>query len=559
VLGSGRLPVVVMVLGLWLALAPRAHAAPGFSPPSGWADGAAADDEARRRADAWAQAWGADVRQVFSTRADDGFAETLAILDVAAPIPVEALADLDAGRTWLEPRVTEALGPTATLEPDGLELRARSEPGVAVLRGRVRLTDRIAHVAVAPTGARHLAVVLLLPEAEEVLYRSVFDDAVGGLSGLRRPVAPLRRGLLRAVALLSWLLVGSGLAVVWTRRSLPHPGVRVAGRQAAAALLVAAVLVLLLAGSLLGDSTVELALAGSTPWGFALELALGGLAMAVLVLAGTELWERRLEPVASAPESGTYARSSTAPHRTASSLPRPAAPALRPVVTGDTHKGPPPAVTGDTHKGPPPAVTGDTQVGPPPAVTGDTQIGPPPAVTGHTRVGPAPRPVSADGGPPVREVIAGDIEVQTQVRRIHEPDTVKTIPPRPPAVDPSADEDTNPRAVPSDGPPSVAGPRDARGSVPSVPAPRDGRSSVPSVPAPRDGRSSVPSVPAPRDGRSSVPSVPTPRDGRSSVPPPRPRTPRVGSPASVEPERPGADEPAPAREARLPKLEIDWS
>ena len=49
--------------------------------------------------------------------------------------------------------------------------------------------------------------------------------------------------------------------------------------------------------------------------------------------------------------------------------------------------------------------------------TGDTQVGPPPAVTGNTKVG---RPPSAGrdlaAGPPVREIISGDFEVETDSR-----------------------------------------------------------------------------------------------------------------------------------------------
>jgi hypothetical protein len=445
-LARERPAILVVLVWLWVALAPWARAAPAFEPPSGWDEGEAADAQARRRAEAWAKAWSADVRRVMSTRADDGFTETLAILDAAAPIPIEALADLDAGRTWLEPRVTAALGAKATLDPDGLELRPRPGPGVAVLVARVQLDDRVARVAVAPRGARHLAVVLLVPQAEEVLYGRVFDDAIDSLDGLQRPVAPFPRGSWRLVALLVWLGVGGVLAVAWIRRSLPQLGARAAGRRATVALLGASVLVLVLAGALLGDAAVELSLAGSSPWGFAVELSMGGAIVAMIALVTTEVLERRFQPIASAPQSGSFAVIPVASRRAASSLTA--------------------AVTGDTHVGPPPAVTGDTHVGPPPAVTGDTHVGPPPAVTGNTKVGPPPQPISIEGfeaGPPVREIISGDIEVQTQVRRMPEPDTVRTSPPVPPGTpvyDPSADEDTNPRAIPGtpDGVASLAGP-----------------------------------------------------------------------------------------------------
>jgi len=440
-LARGRPAIVVVLLGVWLVLAPWAGAAPAFAPPSGWSEGGAANEQARRRADAWALAWNADVRQVMSTRADDGFAETLAILDVAAPIPAEVLTDLDAARTWLAPRVTAALGTSATLDPDGLELRPRPERGVAVLVAHVRQDDRLVRIAVAPHGVRHLAVVLMLPEAEAVLYAGVFDDAVDGLEGLQPPVTPLRRGLLRTVALLSWLLVGSGFAFAWTRRSLPDPGARVAGRQVAAALVATSALVLVLAGWFLGDAAVELALAGSAPWSFALELALGGVVMAVLVLVATELWERRVRPIASAPESGTFAVPSPGSRRAGSSMSVPIVP-VRPAVTGDTHVGPPPAVTGNTQVGPAPTA-------PPPAITGDTHVGRPPAVTGNTKVGPAPQPVVIAGAdPPVREIISGDIEVQTQVRRAPEPDTVKTAAPQPDTVKTAAPQPAREQALP---------------------------------------------------------------------------------------------------------------
>jgi hypothetical protein len=520
-----RLVILVALLGLWLALSSSIQAAPAFTPPPGWDDGAAADDQARRRADAWADAWGADLRRVMSTRSADDFAETLAVLDVASPIPAEALAGLEAGRTWLEPRVSAAFGATATLDPERLELRSRPQPGVAVLLARVRVGDRIARVAMAPHGARHLAVVLLVPEAEEVLHARAFDDVVAGLDGLAPPIAPFRLGLVRGAAWLAWLLVGGAFAFEWARRSLPLPGARVAGRQVAVALVLVALLVLVLAGSLLGDAAVELALAGSSPWGLALELGLGGAVAAGVVLGGTELWERRIGPVASAPQAGSFAISSPVPQRRAASPL--SAPVPGPVVTGDTHVGRAPAVTGDTHVGRPPAITGDTQVGRAPAITGDTQVGRAPAITGDTqvgrapritgdtKVGPPPRPISVedfDAGPPVREIISGDIESDTQVRRIPEPDTVKTVPPLRPAiaaVELAADEDTNPRAVP--------------------------------------GQGEAPASLAPPPGFTSDRVQPH-RASQSDLFP------------RADPERrPSADDKHPALDAPLPKLEIDWS
>lgn len=442
----GHLSVLVAVVGLWLVLSPSALAAPAFVAPPGWDQGGAASERARDRADAWAKAWSAELRQVMSPRSADHFAETLAILDVAVPIPADALTKPDAARSWLEPRVSAALGTSAILDPEGLELRPRAQPGVAVLVARVHQDDLLALIAVAPMGGRHVAVVMLIYEADEVLYARLFDDAIEGLEGLAAPVTPFRRDLVRGLALLAWLLLGSVLAFEWTRRCLPLPGPRVAGRQVAAALLASAVLVLLVVGVISGGSTVELALAGTTPWGIGLELAAGGALAAGLVLVATEVWERRLQPVASAPQAGSFAISGAVSRRHGTSE----SPRTTPAITGDTHVGPAPVS---------PTITGDTQVGRAPAVTGDTQVGRAPAISGNTKVGPPPTPIpleELDAGPPVREVISGDIEMDTQVRRMPEPDTVRTTPPLPPSTpaEPGADEDTNPRALPGDEPPA---------------------------------------------------------------------------------------------------------
>ncbi|MCX4246167.1 hypothetical protein OEB96_36440 [Paraliomyxa miuraensis] len=388
-------------------LATSAHAAPSFEPPPGWSEGEGAAAAARSRAEAWARAWGGELDQVMSTQSDDAFAETLAIVDVAEPLPPKILTELDAGRSWLEAHAAEALGPRATLEPDTVELLPRPEPGVAVLIGRAQHDDRTAWIAVAPRGARHLGLVLMVPTSEEILYANVFDDAIDGLGGLKAPIAPFQREPLRWGALGAWLVLGLAFGVQWIRRALPRPGARVAGRQAAMVLAGAAAVVLVIARLVLSDSSVELALAGTTPWGLALELAMGGALAALLVLGLSELWARRLQPVASAPAGGSFARGDMRARRGAAAPAEPMAP----------------------------AITGDTKVGPPPAITGDTMVGPPPAITGNTKIGPPPEPIPLDDGPPVREIISGNIELETQVRRAPEPDTVKTTAPRPPEPD----------------------------------------------------------------------------------------------------------------------------
>ncbi len=387
--------------------------AASLSTPTGWVQGAAADDRAHRRADAWAAAWGADVRGVMSTRSADDFVETLAVLDVAGPLPAETLAEVTTGREWLSARASAALGAAATLEPDTAQLILQDEPGVAVLRAKFIVGEEVAWVAAAPTGARHLMVVLLVPSAEEVLHAGVFEDALDDLEGLRAPIAPFAHGSARTIAYVLWFVVGGAFAVLWTRRSLPMPGARAAGRQVAGILVGTALLVSLVAGLLLDGSAVELSLAGTSPWGLGLQLGLGGLVTAAVVLAGTDLWERRLRPVASAPGVGSFAVSGASTRRRG---PDSAGVPLEGSTTNVV-----PAVTGDTHVGPPPAQTGNTQVGPAPAQTGNTQVGPPPAKTGNTKVGPAPVAHDMEEEPPVREVISGDFEVDSTLvaRRLH--------------------------------------------------------------------------------------------------------------------------------------------
>lgn len=422
-------------MGIWLVGLHGARAA-SINTPTGWGRGGTAEVQAQDRAEAWAKAWDAEVRDVLSTRSRDDFVETLAVLDVAGPLPAEVLDDPQAAREWLPPRVRAALGPDATL--DELELIPRDRPGITLLQTRVVVGESIARVAFAPTGARHVVVVLLVPVAEEVLYTRVFEDAVDALEGLRPPVAPFARGTARLVAFGLWLAAGIVGGIVWTRRSLPLPGARVAGRQVATVLAIAAILIMLLMGAVLGGSAVELSLAGTSPWAMAFEIGAGGVVMAGLVLAGTELWARRLQPVASAPRAGSFAVTGAT-----AKLRRPTEPAVGQLASqvlaqhgednpapgphstppGSTSEWPTPTPAGDTSQWPVPAVTGDTQVGPPPAVTGDTQVGPPPAVTGSTKIGPAPLPEhDVEAGPPIREVISGDFEVvNTKVSRRPQP------------------------------------------------------------------------------------------------------------------------------------------
>lgn len=306
------------MLAVWLlAAAGSAEAAP-ISTPSGWVGGDAAQPEARDRAEAWALAWKGTVRDVKSTRNADDFAETLALLDLTGPMPPEAMVDADGARPWVEQRVAAALGASASL--DSVEVIPASAPGVSIVEARATVDGRVARLAFGPTGARHRAMVLMVPSAEEVLHTRAFDDAREALDDLRPPVLPFAHDLVRGLAMGLWLVGGVLLAVVWTRRSLPLPGARVAGRQVAGLLLGVAVLVMLVTGMGLADSAVELELSGTSPWTLAIELGLGGMAMAGLVALATELWARRLQPVASAPTDGSFSATGSTIRRHAADL-----------------------------------------------------------------------------------------------------------------------------------------------------------------------------------------------------------------------------------------------
>ncbi len=400
----------IATIGLWLGwVAPVLAAA--LPVPPGWESGTNAAPEAQQRAREWANAWQGEVRHVIAPSTRDNFIETVAVLELRGPMPAAALEDVEQGRAWLEPQVARLLGTIAAIDGDTVELRARPEPGVSVLQARVDGQEHIAWVAFAPRGAAHVAVVLQVRASEEVLYTEVFDDTVAALAELRPPIAPFARSTVRWAAAFCWLLIAGLGTWVWTRRSLPRPGARVAGRQVAAAVLAAAAVVVVIAGLGLGVWSLELGLADSSPWGLAAELGAMGLLGAGLALVATEVWARRLQPVASAPHQGSFAAAAgPTPRHPTSEVPQmPAAPGASGLA--------PAAVVPNAHSELPspggveaPASldpwdgarvgsipvprdhpqTGDTVVGPPPSAPADVPTGRAHGVSGDTVVGPAP-------------------------------------------------------------------------------------------------------------------------------------------------------------------------
>ncbi|MEM7159921.1 MAG: hypothetical protein AAF799_44185 [Myxococcota bacterium] len=303
---------------IWLCFVGLAIAAPR-DVPSGWNSGDAAAATAQSNAADWAAAWGGQVEFVMSTPDDDALVETLVIVDVPAPLPDGFTSDSSTAHAWLEPRAQKAFGTQLSLPATATSFEPTDRPDVGITRGRATIDDRVVLLAVAPKGARHVVVVMVLAANEEILYGDVFESTVDGLDGLSSTIAPFPRTTWRIVGWALWLVFGLGAAIEWTRRSLPRPGARVAGRQVAALLAATSILVLVVLGPSLGDSAVELTLAGTTPWSFAAELAAGGIVAAILAVVVTELWARRLTPVASAPRAGTFAPVATAPRAAESS------------------------------------------------------------------------------------------------------------------------------------------------------------------------------------------------------------------------------------------------
>lgn len=318
-----RLWLLGTALGVWLCFVSLAIAAARFV-PAGWVDGDAVAPAVQRDAEAWASAWEGQVQRVMSTETKDDLVETVVILDVPLPLPAEVTNDSVAAGQWLQARGRKAFGTSLSLPDTEVSLQSTEQPNLNIARGRATIDERLVLLAVAPKGARHVVVVMVLAASEEVLYGSIFDSTLESLEGLVPTIAPFPRTLWRTVGWVLWLVIGLAVTIEWTRRSLPLPGARLAGRQMAGFLFATSILVLVIVGSSVGGSAVELSLAGSSPWSFAAEVAAGGVVAAVLAVLITEVWARRLTPVASAPQQGSFAHVSAGtrpPESSASTLP----------------------------------------------------------------------------------------------------------------------------------------------------------------------------------------------------------------------------------------------
>lgn len=323
-----------VLLSIWIGVASTTLAA-SVVVPSGWRQGDAVTAEARDRAERWARAWQGEVVALASTAADDSLSETLALIEVAAPLPAELLTDTEAATPWMLARMQEAFGGSATVPTESIELRHTAKRGVAIVVGRGNVEGQLGLVAFAPRGAHYLALVLWIDAEDEILYGTVFEDALGGLGDLQAPIAPFPVASTILVAWLLWLGLGLGLGGWWVHRGRATPGPRVAGRQAAVVIALVAVVLLTAVGMSLGNAQAELALADSTPWGLAMYTSVGGVAVTLVLLLVGEGLERSQRTVASAPTQGTFAHRSTADLTpTASPSPAPeTAPLASPAAT----------------------------------------------------------------------------------------------------------------------------------------------------------------------------------------------------------------------------------
>ncbi len=287
----------------WLATF-GVRAAVTASTPAGWASERAALEEAQNRAAAWATVTGYRLTAVMSTTADDDFAETLAVFEIAEPLPIDAVVEPGAAQAVL----VRAVAPVVDSREAPIEfaIDASSSPGASVFRGTWEVGELTFYCALAPSGPTQSLVVMATRTQEVALHTAAFDSAVASLEGIAAPVTPLPRGTWRFGALLGWLLVGGvvyGGVVATADRSGDH--VR-NGQRSALVLAVLSMAAGITAYTLLGDQTTSLRLANVSREWMTVEIAAPGAIAAVLLwvlprmLSGGKV-------VRSAPSGGAFA------------------------------------------------------------------------------------------------------------------------------------------------------------------------------------------------------------------------------------------------------------
>lgn len=293
----GLLWAVAMV---WLLFAVNAQAAVELRrAPAGWADTPSADAVAR--AEVWADTLDGRLSEVLSTRGDDGYAETLALIGLSGSMSTDAHLDPEAA-------LVRAFGPLF----DGPPSTARLVDGTAnapVIAGEWEDDGTTFEVAVVSVGPTRAAVVLAVQSSERTLYARVFEDVLSNLSGAAPPLAPFnlqrwRIGIAVGWALflvLAWIIVGG------TARG--RDGAGAVGQTVAVACVLVALIVASVAFVSLEDSEASLQLSGINRARAAVEVAVGGIATALFAWFAGAVRDSTVRRVESAPTGGTFSGS----------------------------------------------------------------------------------------------------------------------------------------------------------------------------------------------------------------------------------------------------------
>ncbi|MGH1345656.1 MAG: hypothetical protein ACRBN8_29090 [Nannocystales bacterium] len=269
--------------------------------PAGWEEGS---EEAAARADDWADALDGRVDDVFSTRSDDDFSETLALLSL--PFAMSPGAELDPERA-----LEDAVGSLFESEASSPRLVEGTEDA-PIVTGIWTENGVVYQVAVVSAGSGQGAVFLAVRESERSLYAKVFDDAVASIAGAAPPLSPFRIRPWRTGSLVGWLIV---LILGWlivANTAVREDGAAAIGRSVAALCILLAVVAGAVVYMALIDEAAPLRLANLTRSRVALEIAAGGTIAALLAWFLGALRDGTVRRVESAPSgSGTFSGSSS--------------------------------------------------------------------------------------------------------------------------------------------------------------------------------------------------------------------------------------------------------
>lgn len=268
--------------------------------PSGWDEGSA---DAAARAEGWAEALGGTVDDVYSTRTEDDFSETLALL--ALPAAMSPGADLNP-----EQALEDAVGALFESEPASPRLLEGTDDAPIVTG--VWTEDGIVYeVAVVSAGPSQGVVLLAVRESERSLYGRIFDEAVASIAGAAPPLSPFQIAPWRTGSLVTW---GFVLVIGWLiigNTAVRQDGAAAVGRSVAVLCVLLAVIGGAVVYMALIDEAGPLRLAKLTRSRVALEVAAGGVMAALVAWFLGALRDGTVRRVESAPAGrGTFSGSS---------------------------------------------------------------------------------------------------------------------------------------------------------------------------------------------------------------------------------------------------------